>query len=551
MNTFILIRLAAVLLLVSGILTAKTLEAAAGDLYGVDNWKATIYQFTPSGTRSTFATGLQNPSIIAFDKAGDVYFGEEDAHGSNRITKITSAGSKSTFVTGIDPLGMRFDASGNLFVADNLTSSIVKVSPFGAKSTFATVPNIADLIFDAAGNLYASDNGPAGISHDSEGAIYKFAPNGTKTTFASGLYRPSHLAIDFHGNLFVAADVGTCFGCTGPNKLILKFKPDGSKTTFGSGYLDVEALSCDTAGTLFADVSSASSTSLVKILPSGYTTTFAASTQTFGLAFEPPHGVPVNLATRVHVLTGDNVVIAGFIVTGTGGKQVIIRGLGPSLTAAGVQGALQDPILELHYPGGVTVSTNDNWKDSQAASAIQASGLAPKDDREAAFSYNLPPGTYTIVMKGKNNGTGIGLIEIYDVDGSPACQLANISTRGHVGTGEDVLIGGFILGGNGARVLVRALGPSLTKAGIAGALSDPQLSLRDGNGVEIASNEFWGITYTIDDTNPDQISATGIPPSDLHEAAIVATLPAGNYTAIVRGSDGVTGTGLVEVYNLQ
>jgi sugar lactone lactonase YvrE len=524
-------------------------SAAAGDLYTADIFQDKIFMVTPNGTRSTFATGLQNPFVLAFDKAGNIYVGEGDSNGSNRITKITPAGSKTTFTSGINPQGMRFDATGNLFVANALTQCIVKVSPFGAKSTFAAAPNIADLIFDAAGNLYAADFGPAGISHDSEGAIYKFAPNGTKTTFASGLYRPRYLALDFYGNLFVAADAGTCFGCTGPNSLILKFKPDGTKSTFASGFYGSQGLICDSAGNVFADVFSKSTVDILKILPSGNTTTFAASTGVSGLAFEPPHGVPVNIATRMQVLNGDNVVIAGFIITGTGGKSVVIRGLGPSLAAAGIQGALQDPILELHYPGGF-VNTNDNWKDTQA-SAIQDTGLAPKDDHESAFSYNLPPGAYTVVMKGKNNGTGVGLIEVYDVDGSPACQLANISTRGHVGAGENVLIGGFILGGNGARVLIRALGPSLAKAGVAGVLSDPQLSLRNGNGTEIAFNDEWGLTYTVDDTNPDQIRATGVPPSDDHEAAIIATLPAGNYTAIVQGYNGATGVGIVEVYNLQ
>ena len=553
MNTFTSLfgRLASVVLMAGGILSARTVSASAGDLYAVDYFQSTIFKYSPSGTRSTFATGLQYPSVIAFDKAGNVYVGEGDSSSSgvNRITKITAAGSRSTFVTGITPRGMRFDANGNLFVGDALTQSIVKVSPSGAKSTFAAVPNIEDVIFDAAGNLYAADYAPAGISNDSHGAIYKFAPNGTKTTFASGLYRPRYFALDFYGNLFVTADVGTCFGCTGPNSAIFKLKPDGTKTTYASGFYGFQGLICDSAGNVFADAFSKTNLDLLKILPSGNASTFAASARGDGMAFEPPHGVPLNISTRMHVLNGDNVVIAGFIITGTGGKSVVIRGLGPSLAAAGIQGALQDPILELHYPGGF-VNTNDNWKDTQA-SAIQGTGLAPKDDRESAFSYNLAPGAYTVVMKGKNNGTGIGLIEVYDVDGSPACQLANISTRGHVGIGDDVLIGGFILGGNGARVLVRALGPSLAKAGITGVLSDPDLSLRNGNGTEIAFNGVWGLTYSVDDTNPDQIRATGIPPSDQNEAAIVATLPAGNYTAIVQGNNGATGVGLVEVYNLQ
>jgi len=553
MNTFTSLfgRLASVILIVGGILSARTVSAAAGDLYAVDGFQSTIFKYTPSGARSTFATGLQNPSVIAFDKAGNVYVGEGISSEGYRITKITAAGSRSTFVNGIRPRGMKFDASGNLFVADYSTQSIVKVSPSGAKSTFAAVPNVTDVIFDAAGNLYATNSGSTGFGADgSDGAIYKFTPNGTKTTFASPLYRPTYLAFDFNGNLFVAADVQGCFlGCASPQSAVLKFKPDGTKSTLASGFSGFTGLTCDPAGYVFAEAFSKTGLDLFKILPSGHSITFAASARGDGLAFEPPHGVPLNISTRMQVLNGENVVIAGFIITGTGGKSVVIRGLGPSLAVAGVQGALQDPILELHYPGGF-VNTNDNWKDTQA-SAIQGTGLAPKDDRESAFSYNLAPGAYTVVMKGKNNGTGIGLIEVYDVDGSPACQLANISTRGHVGLGDNVLIGGFILGGNGARVLVRALGPSLAKAGVTGVLSDPDLSLRDGNGTEIAFNGVWGLTYTVDDTNPDQIRATGIPPSDQNEAAIVATLPAGNYTAIVQGNKGATGVGLVEVYNLQ
>ena len=502
-----------------------------------------ILRGKPKGGRSPSSSAVPNPPAIALDKAGNVYIGEENGTASPQVSKFTPAGTKSTFATGISPSGLRFDANGNLFVADSISQSIVKLTPFGARSTFAAVPNITDLIFDRAGNLYAADDGAPGSAGDGHGAIYKFTSNGTKTTFASGLYRPRNLAFDFSDNLFVSAYAGICFACTGPNSIILKFMPDGTKSTFASGFYGIDGLICDAAGNVFAGARSETNANLLKILPSGSASIFAASTVADGLAFEPPHGVPLNIATRMRVQTGENVLIAGFIITGTGGKSVVIRGIGPSLAAAGIQGALQDPILELHYPGGF-VNTNDNWKDTQA-SAIQATGLAPKDDRESAFSYNLAPGTYTVVMKGKNNGTGIGLVEVYDVDGSPACQLANISTRGHVGIGDDVMIGGFILGGNGARVIVRAIGPSLTQAGIAGALPDTKLSLRDVNGTEIASNDDWQATQKA------EIQATGVPPTNNLESAIVTTLPNGNYTAIVSSPQGATGVALVEVYNLQ
>jgi hypothetical protein len=240
---------------------------------------------------------------------------------------------------------------------------------------------------------------------------------------------------------------------------------------------------------------------------------------------------------------GDNVLIGGFIITETGGKSVVIRGIGPSLASVGVQGALQDPVLELHYPGGF-VNVNDNWQDTQP-SQIQATGLAPTDTRESAFTYNLGPGNYTIVLKGKNNGAGIGLIEVYDIQPS-AGRLANISTRGFVGAGDNVMIGGFILGGgNGtARILIRAIGPSLAAFGVSNPLQNPTVTLRDGNGTQLNYNNDWA------ETNGTEVYLTGLGPSNQSESAILTTLPNGNYTAVVAGLDGGTGVGLVEVYNL-
>jgi hypothetical protein len=223
----------------------------------------------------------------------------------------------------------------------------------------------------------------------------------------------------------------------------------------------------------------------------------------------------------------------------------VLRGIGPSLTAAGVSGALQDPIIELHLPNG-SIRVNDNWKDGASPDAIQQSGLAPGDDRESALLEGLGPGNYSVVVKGKNNTIGVGLVELYDVTTNSATtlKLANISTRGFVGTGDNVMIGGFILGGNGGKVIVRAIGPSLSSAGIASALPDTFLSLRDGNGTELASNDDWKNTQLA------EIQATGIPPSSDRESAILMTLPNGNYTAIVSGYQGATGVALVEAYNL-
>jgi hypothetical protein len=262
-------------------------------------------------------------------------------------------------------------------------------------------------------------------------------------------------------------------------------------------------------------------------------------------------GKQLNISTRLLVQTGDNVGIGGFIINGTVPKKVILRAIGPSLTARGVSGALQDPTLELHDHTSATIAFNDNWKDSQQ-SAIQATGLAPSDDRESAIVQTLAPGAYTAIVRGSGNTSGVGLIEAYDLDLSANSKLANISTRGFVSTGDDVMIGGFIVGGglgvNGAgseEVLVRGLGPSLTQRGVPNALQDPTLDLHDGNGAIIASNDNWK------DTQQSEIQATGLAPSNDRESAILATLVQGNYTSILRGKNNTTGVGLVEVYKVQ
>jgi BNR repeat protein len=262
-------------------------------------------------------------------------------------------------------------------------------------------------------------------------------------------------------------------------------------------------------------------------------------------------GKQLNISTRLLVQAGDNVGIGGFIINGTDPKKVILRAIGPSLTARGVPGALRDPTLELHDHTNATIAFNDNWKDSQQ-SAILATGLAPSDDRESAIVQTLAPGAYTAIVRGSGNTSGIGLIEAYDLDPSANSKLANISTRGFVGTGDDVMIGGFIVGGglgvNGAgseKVVVRGIGPSLTRAGVPNALQDPTLELHDGNGALVASNDNWRATQQ------SEIQATGLAPSDDRESAILATLVQGNHTVILRGKNNTTGVGLVEVYKVQ
>jgi N-acetylneuraminic acid mutarotase len=269
---------------------------------------------------------------------------------------------------------------------------------------------------------------------------------------------------------------------------------------------------------------------------------------------QPTPPTLLNISTRLRVLTDDNVLIGGFIITGTDPKEVLIRGIGPSLSSFGIAGALADPTLELHQ-GSTTVATNDNWKTrpdgSSQQAEIEATTIPPTNDLESAILATLSPGAYTTILAGKNRGTGVGSVEVYDLAQGANSQLANISARGFVDTGDNVMIGGLIIGGGTgggtARVIVRALGPSVP---VAGALGDPTLELRDSSGALVASNDNWK-------TRPDgssqqaEIEATNIPPTNDLESALVQTLPPGNYTTIVRGKNSTTGVGLVEVYNLQ
>jgi uncharacterized delta-60 repeat protein len=248
-----------------------------------------------------------------------------------------------------------------------------------------------------------------------------------------------------------------------------------------------------------------------------------------------------NISTRLKVETGDNALIGGFIVTGTQPKRVIVRAIGPSVS---VPGALADPILELH--AGILVISNDNWRTGGQEAEIMATGLAPGNDLESAIVATLPANSavYTAVVRGANDGTGVGLVEVYDLNNATDSKLANISTRGLVQTGDNVMIAGtIVLGQAPERVLVRAIGPSLN---VPGKLADPTLELRDGDGVLLAANDNWRTDQEI------EIMATGAAPTNDLESALISTLPANGavYTAIVRGVNDTSGVALVEIYAL-
>jgi hypothetical protein len=333
-------------------------------------------------------------------------------------------------------------------------------------------------------------------------------------------------AISCHANITAQADPGQ-------NATVVNFEPAGVvdncsatptyKPASGSFFAVGETIVIGTAIDAAGNTSTCSFT--VTVMPNS-----ASAPARFA-----------NISTRLRVETGDNALIGGFIITGTQPKKVLLRAIGPSLPLAG---ALANPILEL-YSGSQVLEVNDNWIDSSNKQAIIDSTIPPANDLESAIVATLPANNsaYTAIVRGANNGTGIGLVEAYDLDSSANSRLANISTRGLVQTGDNVLIAGtIVLGSSSQKVIIRAIGPSLP---VAGKLENPTLELRDGNGALLEGNDDW-----INSANKQAIIDSTIPPTNNLESAIVRTLTPASYTAIVRGVNDTTGIAVVEVYAL-
>ena len=255
----------------------------------------------------------------------------------------------------------------------------------------------------------------------------------------------------------------------------------------------------------------------------------------------------VQLSTRMQVGVGDNALIGGFIMQGAPPKRLMIRGIGPS---TGLAGALADPTLELRNQAGALVASNDNWGDAANKQDMIDSGVAPTSASESGLLLTVPSDTnnafYTAIVRGVNNTTGLGLVEVYDLDSGPGSTLLNISTRGQVNVDPNALIGGFFVGGTQSKtIVVRAIGPSLSALGVSGALADPTLEFFNGQGTKLDENNDWETS-----ANKAQIQASGLAPTNAKESAVLQTLAAGPYTAVVRGTNSGTGIGSVEVYQL-
>lgn len=572
---------------------------AAGNTYVADAENSTIRKIAPDGVVTTFAGSPQmvgnadgagnaarfnRPAGIAVDSTGNVFVsdsGRETIYGIGQtIRKITPSGVVSTFVgpaAGLYfPGGISIDGADNIYVADTGNNVIRKITPAGVMTTLAgsSSSGFADgtgslANFFAPGAVAATADGTVYVADTGNETIRKITPAGVVTTFAgyprstgsvdgtgsaarfylgssTGCYQTcgfvgvstvrGGIAVDGGGNVYVGDTV---------NNTIRKITSAGEVTTIAGlvGYPGARWFS-DGAG------SAAHFNHPNGLFVDGGGRIYVADTGNNTIRIGGPTAVAqsLNIATRARVQSGDNVLIAGFIVTGSVSKKVALRAIGPSLANSNVQGFLPDPTLELRDARGSQQGINDDWKDASNAAELQAAGLAPSNDLEAAFIAKLAPNqSYTAIVRGKGSDAGIALVEVYDLNPTADSIVVNLSTRGFVDKGDNVIIGGFILGGaSGAdKVVVRALGPSLTQFGVGKALPDPTLELRDGNGALVALNDNWK------DTDQAAVEATGLAPSNELESAIVKTLPPGRYTAIVAGKGGGNGVGLVEVYNLQ
>ncbi len=550
---------------------------------------------------------------VARDAAGNIYVGGSfvffNGQTRLRVAKLTSAGAVDTAFnsagTGANDIVYAVappDGAGGIVIAgafsrynDFQVRRIARLnvttgqhdSTFGPPFSTGFSGSVRNLAIAPVGKYYAG--GPfSTFNNQPQAGVARLNSNGTlDSTFANPMINSQVLAVALqHGKVFVGSYLGAAASqiirLTSSGALDSTFDPGtGVEISPANPYwyalptvsaLAVQADNKVLIGGVFNTYNGVPRVCLARLnapLPVSTPTPTPTPTLTPGVTPIPtptptppasPTPTPAvtptvtpgrlgNISTRVRVLSRDNVLIGGMIATGTVGKRVIIRAIGPSLIPFGVPGALTNPTLDL-FQGSARLFSNDDWHDSSQHAEITNSGLAPSHDLESAIIWTLNPGqNYTAVIRGQNGGTGVGIIEAYDLDQAAASKLGNISTRGFVDVDDNVMIAGLIAGpGNGTnlKVLVRALGPTLSDFGVAGALTNPTLDLVNSSGTVIRSNNDWGD----DPAQRALIQAAGLAPSHAVEAALVETVAPGAYTAIVRGSNQGTGVGLVEAYNI-
>jgi hypothetical protein len=521
---------------------------------------------------STYLGGIgdDHGSSIAVDSTGSVYV-TGATYSTNFPTanalQATRGGDRDAFITKVNAAGSALVYSTYLGGSDmDFANSIAVDSAGNAYATGATF----SINFPTANALQNA------IGGQSDAFVTKLNAAGSALVYSTylggnGYDVGSDIALDAASNAYVTGStLSTNFPTVNAfqsaighvdfdDVFVTKFNAAGSALVYssylgGTDYDYGSGIALDSAGNAYVTGSTSSrcfptstgafDTTWSFGFPDAFITKVSETAQPSTLT--PCPSQLLNIATRTRVLAGDGVLIGGFIVTGNdgAGKRMLIRGIGPSLN---VPGALANPTLELYdsFAGNPPFASNDDWITHRAE--VEATGIPPSNDLESAIVITLQPGAFTVVLRGQNNGVGIGVVEVYDLDAAAPAMLANISGRGFVGTGDNVMIGGFIVGGSGsadARVIVRGLGPSLSALGVTGPLPDPVIDLKNANGTTLLSNDDW------QQGQPTEITSLGLAPSDSRESALVASLPHGNYTAILRGKNNTTGVGVVEVYNV-
>lgn len=503
---------------------------------------ASVFKVAPGGVPVDIDPG-DNSRAVMVDFATNAFVTTD----AGTISEIPADGSpKFTFASGLtDPHGIAFvppgvneDEGGFVYVADTAGSTIYKIAPGSLPAPFATGGSPNFLIFQTNAAPTVVTTAATSVASTTATLHGTVNPNGSLTT-----YHFNYGLTTSYGSSTTATSAGTGTTTLAKSAVIAGLLPS---TTY-----HFQIVASNKGG-----VSNGSDLTFTTLTPNSTPT--PTPTPTPNPTPTPPD-TALNISTRVDVQTGDNVGIGGFIITGTDPKMVVVRALGPSLSSAvpPVAGALPDPLLELHDSTGAIIATNNNWMTNSAAdqTTLINKSLAPSNNLESALVETLNPGPYTAIIKGSKGGKGIGLFEVYNLDDPAAAgELANISTRGFVGTSANVLIGGIIVGpvgGTNASAVVRAIGPSLLNANppVTDALLDPVLELHNGAGDLIALNDNWQTDAAPNNYSAQVISA-GLAPTIDAESAIYVDLSAGAYTAIVNGKDGTTGVALVEVYHV-
>jgi hypothetical protein len=517
---------------------------------------AFVTKINAAGTALTYSTYLGGSDHdfgggIALDSAGHVYItgtarstnfptanpiqgingGSEDAF----VTKINGAGTAFVYSTYLGGSGgdggasIAVDSAGNAYLTgDTRSTNFPTATPIqgasGGRDAFVTKINAAGSALSYSTYLGGSGNDDQGrgIAVDSGG-------NAHVTGFTNSANFPTVSSLQSKSGTYDA--------------FVTKFNAAGSALVYstylgGSGTDSGAAIAVNSAGDAYVTGEARSSNFP---MVNAFQNMFGGISDAFICKISDRASSLLNIATRMRVLTGDSALIGGFIITGSDPKRVIIRGIGPSTN---IPGALENPTLELFDSNQTLLGSNDDWKSNQEE--VEATTIPPAHELESAIVMILAPGAYTAVLRGQNNGTGLGVLEVYDLNTAANSILANISSRGFVDTGDNAMIGGFIVGGEGAgaRVLIRGVGPSLSSF-FPNALENPTLELRNADGSLIRANDNWR------DSQEGEIEDTTIPPSNNLESAIVASVGNGNYTAILRGAGNATGVGVVEVYNLR